>query len=135
MAYSAASTAAAAEARRRRNEEEEELTPYSESDLANDWEFKIVRSATNGFKNPETLKRVVDEEAQAGWVLVEKFDNQRLRFKRRRGAHPPHATTGIDPYRSYVGMSDNQLGLAVAGVVIGITLLVLLAVLLLADGF
>lgn len=44
--------AAAAAAKRRREEEEEHMTPYTPSDLAENWEFKILRSATGSFKDP-----------------------------------------------------------------------------------
>ena len=37
----------AAAAQRRREEEEEEMTGYSAEDLAEGWEFKIVRSAVS----------------------------------------------------------------------------------------
>ena len=84
MSAGAASGAAAAAAakRRREQEEEEQLTSYRESDLNDDWEFKILRSMTSAFKNPDKLRQTLAEEAQAGWVLVEKFDNGRLRLKR-----------------------------------------------------
>ncbi len=81
-----AAAAAAAAKRRREQEEEEELTSYQESDLNDDWEFKIVRSMTSAFKNPDKLRQALAEEAQAGWVLVEKFDNGRLRLKRPASA-------------------------------------------------
>ena len=76
---------AAAEMQR---QEEEEMTKYTDADLQGDWEFKIVRSNLAGFRKPEVLQQVCAEEAKAGWILVEKFDNQRLRFKR------PHRRTG-----------------------------------------
>ena len=85
--------AAAAEAERRR-QEEEEMTKYSDADLQGDWEFKIVRSNLAGFRSPEVLQQVCAEEARAGWTLVEKFDNQRLRFKRPISARAGDAGTG-----------------------------------------
>ena len=65
------------------------MTPYTPSDLAEGWEFKILRSATGGFGNPARLQSVLDEEQRAGWTLVEKFDNGRIRLKR-----PARARTG-----------------------------------------
>ena len=79
--------AAAAAAQRRREEEEEHMTPYTPRDLAENWEFKILRSATGAFKDPAVMQRYLAEEAQAGWTLVEKFDNSRIRLKR-----PPRAS-------------------------------------------
>src|SRR6266478_6433130 len=112
-AAGAGAAAAAAEARRRR-QEEEEMTPYSKQDLAENWEFKIIRSVTSMFKDPEKMKAILDEEARAGWVLVEKFDNQRIRLKRPHSARAADATLGFDPYRIQVGMSE----LALAGIVL-----------------
>jgi hypothetical protein len=112
----AAAAAAAAEAQRQRELEEELMTQYSPDDLANEWEFKIVRSSTSAFRRPATLQKLIDEEARAGWVMVEKFDDDRVRFKRRRGARaaldlPP----GYDPYRTQFGMSSNLYAMLVVG--------------------
>jgi hypothetical protein len=115
----AAAAAAAAEMQR---QEEEEMTKYSDADLHGDWEFKIVRSNLAGFKNPEVLQQVCAEEARAGWTLVEKFDNQRLRFKRPISARAGDAGLEFDPYRSQVGASS---GAIVAVVVAGILLVAL----------
>jgi hypothetical protein len=104
-------------------EEEEEMTSYRPEDLAQDWEFKILRSATNAFKNPLRLRQYLEEEGRAGWVLVEKFDDSRLRLKRPATARERDGKLDIDPYRTYVGLTPN----AVAGIVIGITVGVMLA--------
>jgi hypothetical protein len=111
--------AAAAAEQRRMGEEEEEMTPYTAGDLSQDWEFKIIRSATGGFRNTEFLRRTLEEEAQAGWVLVEKFDNSRVRLKRPAKARELDSKLHIDAYRTYVGMSDVAIGLTVAGIAIG----------------
>ena len=58
------------------------MTPYQPQDLNDGWEFKILRSLTGAFGKPEKLREFLDEEAKAGWVLVEKFDNNRIRLKR-----------------------------------------------------
>ena len=62
------------------------MTPYQDQDLSGDWEFKILRSVTGAFGKPEKLKEALDQEAKAGWVLVEKFDNGRIRLKRPASA-------------------------------------------------
>src|SRR6266481_995535 len=103
---SAGGAAAAAEQQRRMREEEEEMTPYMSGDLSQDWEFKILRSATGTLRNPERLRRFLEEEARAGWVLVEKFDNSRLRLKRPAKARELDGKLDVDPSRTYVGMSD-----------------------------
>lgn len=74
--------AAAAAERRRKQQEEEEITRYTEEDLKEGWEFKIVRSNTGAFHSPVTLRKLIEEETQAGWTMLEKFDDSRVRFKR-----------------------------------------------------
>lgn len=103
----AAAAAAAAVARRRMEMEEEVMTTYSSDELVQNWEFKIVRANTAVFKNPATFRRLLEEEARAGWTLVEKFDNTRVRFKRPMQARLNDATLphGVDPYRVQYGMS------------------------------
>ena len=73
----AAAAAAAAELQR---QEEEEMTPYTTKDLAEGWEFKIVRSNMGAFRKPEKLRAILDEESRGGWTLVEKFDDCRIRL-------------------------------------------------------
>ena len=58
------------------------MTPYNTQDLAEGWEFKILRSNFREFRNQEKLRAVLDEEKRGGWTLVEKFDDQRIRLKR-----------------------------------------------------
>ena len=104
-----AASAAAREKERRQKrlhaEEEEHMTDYTRDDLASDWEFKIVRSETRAFRKPEVMGALVEEEAQAGWVMLEKFDDSRVRFKRSRAARARDAylSEGVDPYRTRYG--------------------------------
>ena len=127
---STSAVAAAAAAQRRREEEEEHMTPYSPRDLAENWEFKILRSATGAFKDPAVMQRYLAEESQAGWTLVEKFDNSRIRLKRPAAARQQDTQCPFDPYRTRVGISEVGLGLLIACSIIG-GLAVLLAVVIL----
>jgi hypothetical protein len=75
------------------------------------WEFKIVRASRDLFRNPVILQQLCKEEAIAGWILLEKLDDRRVRFKRlialRNVLNPenlPH-----DPYRSHYGSSFTPL--------------------------
>jgi hypothetical protein len=121
MAYGA--VAAAAKRRRMMHTEEEDMARYTQEDLNNDWEFKIVRSESAAFRKPEVLKKLLEEEARAGWVMVEKFDDRRIRFKRPRSARardvllPP----GVDPYRTWYGTPVARYAVLV-GVLIGVLL-------------
>ena len=115
-----AGAAAAAAAQHMLQEEEETMTSYSTSDLSDDWEFKILRSITGTFKHREKMRQVLDEEAQAGWVLVEKFDDGRIRVKRPVDAREHDHQLTFDPYRTTVGISSNRIG--IMAVVIAVTI-------------
>jgi hypothetical protein len=98
MSTGAIAGAAAARARaERERKEEEEMTPYSPQDLAEGWEFKILRGNFHG-----RLQAILEEEKQGGWVLVEKFDDQRIRLKRPAGSKVVEGdfANGYDPYRT-----------------------------------
>ena len=125
-----AGTTAASAARQRQiqlEKEEEEMTQYTPADLDNDWEFKIVRSGTAAFRRREVLERLIEEEARAGWVMLEKLDDQRIRFKRpnRARAQDAYLPPEVDPYRSYYGGSPNRQAAVALGLVIGGLLLMM----------
>ena len=102
------------------------MTQYPPDDLNNDWEFKIVRSETGVFRNPETLNTLIEEEARAGWVMLEKLDDRRIRFKRPRSARvkDTYLPPGVDPYRTHYGTSLTRPAMILF--IIGILLLLFL---------
>jgi len=108
------------------------MTTYGSGDLSQDWEFKIVRANTHAFRKRKHLERLLAEEAQAGWVMVEKFDNTRIRFKRPRQARLNDATLppGVDPYRVHYGMSPGAFGAVLLLTIFGSIGAILLAVFL-----
>jgi hypothetical protein len=106
-------------ARRKQQEEEQRMTQYNADDL-NGWEFKIVRSAFGRFRNAEIIRRLVEEEAQNGWEMVEKFDDYRIRFKRRTDKRALHSGGGLDPYRTNYGTSQIILPLIAVGVALAL---------------
>ena len=117
--------AAAAEVQR---QEEEEMATYTPKDLAEDWEFKILRSNFGTFRNPEKLRAVLDEESRGGWMLVEKFDDCRIRLKRPAGTKVIRGDfeDGYDPYRTTVGMSQGVLMMAFLGFSVAVAIATLL---------
>lgn len=126
----AGAAAAAAAAARRMREEEEDMTNYNSDDLEG-WEFKIVRANTRRFKNYEAVRKVCDEEAKAGWEMVEKFDDLRIRFKRKTEMRANDRHLDIDPYRSVVGIGQGSLAAVVTAAslaVLGIIILVVFIV-------
>ena len=108
--------------RQRIEQEEEEMTTYGPDDLSRDWEFKIVRANTAAFGKPEHFNRLLEEEARAGWSLVEKFDNNRIRFKRPREAraNDSNLPPGVDPYRVQYGMSTPAFVAVLIAVIFGL---------------
>jgi hypothetical protein len=73
-----------------RREEEECMSGYGSDETSSQWQFKIVRGS---FKTAQQVEAVQQEQAEYGWVLVEIFDQHRIRFKR----HVSEA--GKDAYR------------------------------------
>lgn len=71
------------------------------------WEFKIVRAKRDLFYKPDVFQRLCEEEAEAGWILLEKLDDRRVRFKRpialREIVKPEFLN--YDPYRCFYGSS------------------------------
>jgi hypothetical protein len=106
---------AANEQRRKLEQEEEEMTKYTTEDLEKDWEFKIIRSTYPVFRKPVAFQTLLEEESLAGWELVEKLDDRRVRFKRRRDDRRRDANLppGIDPYRTQYGTNTNAIGITV----------------------
>jgi hypothetical protein len=121
-------------------DEEEQLTPYDSKETIDPderathkerrnsdprlvgWEFKILRSAQDSFRDPSALKQVLEEESMAGWILLEKLDDRRLRFKRPiamreviRGDLLP-----IDPYRTTYSQNSpwTKVAIAIVGVLV-----------------
>ncbi|NER25685.1 MAG: hypothetical protein F6J96_34335 [Symploca sp. SIO1C2] len=78
--------------------------PESDEQLVG-WEFKIVRASRDLFQDPAVFRQLCEEEATTGWILLEKLDDRRIRFKRlvalrdfRDGQQLNH-----DPYRTHYG--------------------------------
>lgn len=111
------------------------MTHYAPDDLAQGWEFKILRSTTGAFKHPHVLQQAIAEEGRAGWVLVEKFDNQRLRFKRPASARAGDATLrdsgdsggggDFDAYRTTFGISEGRLAFTIVATIIGVIAMIM----------
>ena len=132
MSGATAAAHAALEKKKKELQEEEEMTRYTGEELTEDYEFKIVRSQTGAFKKRETVEQVMAEEAISGWKLVEKFDDNRLRFKRPASARrndfglPP----GVDPYRTTYGMGEGTMAVVIIGVILGLIGMILLFIFL-----
>ena len=96
--------------RRREEVEEENLTRYesnTSSDQPKGWEFKILRTSSGGFRGRKILNKVCAEESQAGWILLEKLDDHRLRFRRPITSRDRDNNCKIDPYRTRYGIAES----------------------------
>lgn len=94
-------------------------------------EYKIVQSTTPHFANPQNLSKVLTEEAQAGWALVEKFDNYKIRLQRDISHRSGDSGRTVDPYRVQVGPSN----LLTYGTAALLTLIVVYAIFRLVGTF
>ncbi|MDD3732997.1 MAG: hypothetical protein PHU88_11550 [candidate division Zixibacteria bacterium] len=119
----------AAAVKKRREREEEDMSRYSNADLEG-WEFKIVHSAFGKFSNPGAIRELCEQEAKAGWEMLEKFDNYRIRFKRRIEKRSMDQFLENDPYR----IETRTAGVSVM-LILGVTLLIagILITLILAN--
>lgn len=129
----AAAGAAAAAAQMQRLREEEELLATIPSDGYGAFEYKIVRCQFNAFDKPAKLRQTLEEEAKAGWELVEKFDANRIRLRRPVSCRAQDDLLDFNPYRSQVGMSDTKLALTIVGAIVGVMLLVAMLVVLIKN--
>lgn len=75
------------------------------------WEYKIVRASSDLFRNPAIFQNLCEEESQAGWILLEKLDDRRVRFKRPLGMREVIQTEllSFDPYRSHYGPATSWM--------------------------
>lgn len=100
------------------------MTAYG---AAEDWEFKIVRSIS-GFRKPQRLRAMLVMEALAGWELLEKLDDNRVRLRRKTSQRAADATRAVDAYRTNYGAS--QWTIALLSVLVAVVLVVALFVFL-----
>ena len=109
--------------RRRRESEEERMATYNSNDL-DGWGFKIVRSSFGKFRSQKAVQKVCEEEARAGWQMLEKFDDSRIRFKRRveKRSMDPHIEA--DAYRTSAdAVTSSRLQIVIGILLLGAGLL------------
>lgn len=89
------------------------------------WEFKIVRANRNLFGDPAVLQCLCKEEAEAGWIMLEKLDDRRVRFKRPIALREVIKSEFLnyDPYRCHYGSSWQPLNwLGAIAAIVALTL-------------
>ncbi|XZO01353.1 MAG: hypothetical protein ACM65L_23105 [Microcoleus sp.] len=92
-------------------------------------EYKIVRANSDLFRNPAIFQKLCREEAEVGWMLLEKLDDRRVRFKRAIALRDSQRSDlpAFDPYRSHYGPMLN--GTTLAGAIVFLSAMVLPAIL------
>lgn len=105
--------------------ETKEKPMYFADASSTEWEYKIVRAHYDLFRNAQEFIKLCEEEAQAGWILLEKLDDRRVRFKRSVAMREKVDVTQLafDPYRCYYGRA-NYLA-HVIGAIAAVTAMVL----------
>jgi hypothetical protein len=59
------------------------------------------------------LHAILAEEARAGWTLLEKFDDTRVRLKRPARARAGDAALDFDPHRTWIGIGPTRFAILV----------------------
>ena len=83
-------------------------------------EYKVVQSTTPLFAKIQNIEEVMSEESKAGWRLVEKLDNYKMRLQRDISHRANDKGLSFDPYRTQVGVNN--------ALIYGITTIVTLGV-------
>ncbi len=69
-------------------------------------EYKIIQSQTPMFTDTAKMHEILDQEARAGWRLLEKEDNYRLKLQRDISNRANDADLDFDAYRTSIGVSS-----------------------------
>lgn len=109
----------------------------AEVDVNNRYEYKTVHARRGEFGDPAHLHRLLQQEALAGWVIVEPFTANAACFRRPKQARawdhrrPP----GVAPYRTlytYDAEPDIQLEtMLILGATVLVTLMLVVGLVLL----
>ena len=68
-------------------------------------EFKTIQAQTPLFADNKKMQEVLAGEAKAGWDLLEKEDNYRIRLQRDISNRENDKNLDSDPYATTVGVS------------------------------
>lgn len=69
-------------------------------------EYKILQSQTPLFASTAKMHEALEQESKAGWTLLEKEDNYRIKLKRDISNRDNDKNLDFDAYRSTVGVSS-----------------------------
>jgi hypothetical protein len=69
-------------------------------------EFKTMQAQTPLFADSKKMQEILLEESKAGWDLLEKEDNYRIKLQRDIENRSNDGNSPTDPYRTTVGVSS-----------------------------
>jgi len=69
-----------------------------------DLEYKVIQSQTPLFADTAKMHEVLAQEARAGWQLLEKEDNYRIKVQRNISHRDKDSSLDFDAYRTSVGV-------------------------------
>lgn len=69
-------------------------------------EYKILQSQTPLFASTAKMHEAMEQESKAGWTLLEKEDNYRIKLQRNTSNRDNDKNLDFDAYRSTVGVSS-----------------------------
>ncbi|MFT4886946.1 MAG: hypothetical protein ACJA2D_000931 [Pseudohongiellaceae bacterium] len=69
-------------------------------------EYKVLQSQTPLFVSTAKMQELLAEESKAGWRLLEKEDNYRIKLQRDISNRDNDKNLDFDAYRSTIGVSS-----------------------------
>ncbi len=90
-----------------------------------DHEYKVIQSQTPLFADTAKMHEILAQEARAGWQLLEKEDNYRIKVQRDIAHREKDKELDFDAYRTSVGVPSIVTYGVTALVTIGIVSVIL----------
>ncbi len=92
-------------------------------------EFKTMQAQTPLFADNKKMQEILAAEAKAGWDLLEKEDNYRIKLQRDISNRDGDKSLDFDPYRTNVGISSFlTYGLTAAGTIAIVSVILYFAI-------
>lgn len=88
-------------------------------------EYKVMQAQTPLFADTKKMHEILDQEAKAGWRLLEKEDNYRIKLQRDISNRDNDKNLDFDAYGTSVGVSSVVTYTATAVVTIAIVSVIL----------
>jgi hypothetical protein len=90
-----------------------------------DLEYKTVQAQTPLFADSKKMHDILEEEAKAGWQLLWKEDNYKIKLQREISHRENDKILDFDAYRSTVGVSSVITYVGTALLTLGIVSVIL----------